>query len=116
MQTDEAVYDNAMGTVFIGILQPPAGDFMSDPRLPQLGSSGRSYRRGHRASCTIFCSEMYSPPCVTAELRRMKDRHLMPGFALDLAVVDGAAGLGTAPSRVSVKRRDNSDGASSPTC
>ena len=31
---------------------------------------------------------MYSPPRVMAELRRMKHRHLLPGFALDRADVD----------------------------
>jgi hypothetical protein len=33
-------------------------------------------------------SEIYSPPRVTAELKRKPREHLVPGFALDLAVVD----------------------------
>ena len=38
-------------------------------------------------------SEMYSPPRVTAELQRMKHKHLLPGSALDLTVVDPDDGL-----------------------
>ena len=90
MQTEE---DTAMDTGFIGILEPSAEDFMSDLLLQHLGSSGRSYLRENRASCRMIVSEMYSPPRVTAELRRMKHRHLMPGFALDLTVVDPDDGL-----------------------
>ena len=42
---------------------------------------------------TSIVSEMYSSPGVTAELKRMKHRHLLPGFALDLTVVDLDGGL-----------------------
>ena len=66
---------------------------MSDLLLQQLGSSGRSYKREKRASCRRIVSEMYSPPRVTAEIRRKGHRHLMPGFALDLTVVDPEDGL-----------------------
>ena len=38
-------------------------------------------------------SERYSPPRVTAEIKRMKHRHLLPGFALDLKVVDPDDGM-----------------------
>ena len=36
---------------------------------------------------------MYSLPRVTAEIQRQGHRHLMPGFALDLTVVDPDDGL-----------------------
>ena len=36
---------------------------------------------------------MYSPPRVAAELRRTGNKHLLPGFALDLTVVDPEDGL-----------------------
>ena len=95
METDErqANDENAMDMGLLGSLEPSADDFMSDLLLQQLGSSGRSYRREHRASCRRIVSEMYSPPRVTAELRRMNHKHLLPGFALDLTVVDPDDGL-----------------------
>jgi hypothetical protein len=61
--------------------------------LQQLGSCGKSYRREAKAAGRRIISEMYSPPRVTAELQRMKHKHLLPGFALDLTVVDPEDGL-----------------------
>ena len=83
--------DQDMG--FLGIVEPSVDDFVGDILLQQLGSSGRSFKREKRASCRRLVSEMYSPPRVTAEIRRMKHRHLLPGFALDLTVVDPDDGL-----------------------
>ena len=83
--------DQDMG--FLGILEPSVDDFVSDILLQQLGSSGRTFKREKRASCRRLVSEMYSPPRVTAEIRRMKHRHLLPGFALDLTVVDPDDGM-----------------------
>ena len=57
---------NAMDMGSLGNLEPTADDFVSDLFLQQLGSSGRSCRREHRASCKRIVSEMYSPPRVTA--------------------------------------------------
>ena len=60
METDEgqANEEDAMDTGFLGSLEPTAEDFMSDLLLQQLGSSGRSYRREHRACCRRVVSEM----------------------------------------------------------
>ena len=82
--------DNDANMGFIGSLEPSVDDFVSGMLLQQLGSSGRSYRREARASCTRIVSEMYSPPRVTAELLRSKKRfrHVLPGFAFDLTVSD----------------------------
>jgi hypothetical protein len=84
--------DDSMG--FIGSLEPSAEDFVSEILLQQLGSFSRSYKRESLASCTRIVSEMYSPPRVTAELRRSKTRfrHVFPGFAFDLTVNDPADG------------------------
>ena len=56
--------------------------------MQQLGSVGRSYRREKRGGFKRLVSEIYSPPRVTAELRKRKSRHLLPGFALDFTVID----------------------------
>ena len=80
--------DDAVG--FIGSLEPSAEDYVSEILLQQLGSFGRSYRREARQSCSRLVSEMYSPPRVTAELKKSKKRfrHVLPGFAFDLTVSD----------------------------
>ena len=84
--------DMAMG--FIGSLEPTADDVISEMILMALGSSGKSYRRETRGACQrlakVTVSEMYSPPRVTAELRQSQRhyKHLMLGFAMDLAVND----------------------------
>ena len=69
-------------------------DFISELLLNQLGSCGRSYRREAQRAGRKIVSEMYSPPRVTAELRKSKSefRHILPGFAFDLTVSDPADG------------------------
>ena len=88
METEDAKADDAMDMGVIGIMGPSADDFIGELLLQQLGSSGRSYKRENRAACSRIVSEMYSPPRVTAEIKRMKHKHLLLGFALDLTVVD----------------------------
>jgi hypothetical protein len=82
--------DTSMG--FIGSLSPAVGDELAELMLRQLGSVGRSYRREQRNGFKRLVSEIYSPPRITAELRKMKSRHLLPGFALDFAVLDEEGG------------------------
>ncbi len=82
--------DETMG--LIGSLEPSPDDVVSEMLLQQIGSSGRSYRREARSSYKKMVSEMYSPPRVTEELKKMRSRHLLPGFALDLTVIDPADG------------------------
>ena len=88
MDAEDATNEDAMDTGLIGIMEPSADDFIGELLLQQLGPSGRSYKREQRAACSRIVSEMYSPPIVTAEIKRMKHKHLLPGFALDLTVVD----------------------------
>ena len=78
----------AMDLGFIGSLEPEPFDVVSELLLQQLGSTGNSYRREARKAFRGMVSEIYSPPRVTAELRRRPRRHLLPGFALDLTVID----------------------------
>ena len=68
-------------------------DCISELLLDQLGSSGRSYTREAQRAGRKIISEMYSPPRVTKELKKMGHKHLVPGFALDLTVVDPDDGL-----------------------
>ena len=77
-----------MDTGYIGSLEPGPEDVASELLLQQLGSTGRSYRRETRKAYKHLVSEIYSPPRITAELRRRPRRHLLPGFALDLTVTD----------------------------
>ncbi len=77
-----------MDVGFIGSLEPEPFDVVSELLLQQLGSTGNSYRRETRQAFRGLVSEIYSPPRVTAELRRRPRRHLLPGFALDLTVLD----------------------------
>jgi hypothetical protein len=86
--------DNGESMGYIGSLEPSLEDTVSELLLQQLGSYGRSYRREARASCTRILSEIYSPPRVTAELKRDKKKfkHILPGFALDLTVSDPVDG------------------------
>ena len=86
MDQDEAPGDAEMG--FLGSLQPEACDAASELLLMQLGSVGRSYKRETRQAFGKLVSEIYSPPRITAELQRRPRKHLLPGFALDLTVVD----------------------------
>ncbi len=57
----EDANDDAMDMGLIGAMGPSADDFIGDLLLQQLGSSGRSYKREHRAACSRLVSEMYSP-------------------------------------------------------
>ena len=82
----EPATDMEMG--MLGSLEPEPSDVVSELLLQQLGSTGNSYRRETRKAFRHMVSEIYSPPRVTAELRRRPRRHLLPGFALDLTVLD----------------------------
>ena len=85
---DNANEDVNMG--FIGCMEPNESDHdsISELLLTQLGSCGRSYRREAQKAGRRIISEMYSPPRVTEELKKMKHKHLVPGFVLDLTVMD----------------------------
>ena len=78
---------------YIGSLEPQAGDFASELILMSLGSSGRRYARETRAACRRIVSEVYSPPRVTAELKRQRHKHLVAGLALDVTMVDPDDGM-----------------------
>ncbi len=73
---------------FLGSLEPEVGDTVSELLLQQLGSTGRSYKREARRGFKHLVLEIYSPPRVTAEIRRQRHRYLLPGFAFDLTTVD----------------------------
>jgi hypothetical protein len=88
MQDEGRNNDGDVSMDFIGSLEPSTDDFVSSMLLAQLGSLGRSYKREARRSARVLVSEIYSPPRVTALIRRAKMRHIMPGFALDLTVTD----------------------------
>ena len=85
---DEGHPDDDVNMDFIGSLEPSLDDTVSSLLLAQLGSLGRSYRREARQSAKALVSEIYSPPRVTALIRKAKMRHIMPGFALDITVDD----------------------------
>ena len=70
----EDANDDAMDMGIVGAMEPSADDFIGDLLLQQLGSSGRSYKREHRAACARIVSEMYSSPRVTAELEMPQSR------------------------------------------
>ncbi len=87
--------DEFMG--FIGSLEPAKEDEISAILLQQLGSFRKSYQRETRTKLKQMIedmrgrkvvSEIYSPPRITAELKKNQRRHLIPGFALDLTVAD----------------------------
>ena len=78
---------------YIGSLEPQADDVASEMILMALGSSGRSYNRETRAACRRLVSEMYSPPRVTAEIKRQRHKHLVAGLALDVTVLDPDDGM-----------------------
>ncbi len=71
----------------LGSLEPSFDDEISELMLNQMGST-RSYHREGRKAMRRTVSEVYSPPRVTAMLRKMKSKFLAPGFALDLTVVN----------------------------
>ena len=53
-----------------------------------MGSSGKTRGRDGRKGFRKLVSEIYSPPRITDLLRKMRSKHLMAGFALDLTVLD----------------------------
>ena len=82
-----------MDTGFVGIMEDSVGDFVGGLLLQQLGGAGGRYKREHRKACSRIVSEMYSPPRVTAEIIRSKNKYVLPGFALDLTVLDPDDGM-----------------------
>ena len=59
-----------------------------------LLGAGRAYGSERRRAVQRFTdSEVYSPPRISKEIREGKWKHLVPGFALDLTVVDPSDGL-----------------------
>ena len=72
----------------IGSFEPSFDDMVSELLLTEMGSSGRVRQKDGRKAIKKIVSEIYSPPRVTDLLKRMKSRHLMAGFALDLTVLD----------------------------
>ena len=61
--------------------------------LAQVGQSSKPYRRELRKGCRHLVSEIDSPPRFTKELKRGRHRHLAPGFAFDLTVIDPDDGM-----------------------
>ena len=81
--------DDAMSVGFLGSLEPSAGDTISMMMLQELGAvTNRSRGRERRTAFRRAIAEIYSPPRVTAELLRQKNRQILPSFALDLTVLD----------------------------
>ena len=78
--------DTDMG--YIGSPEPSCDDFVSEMLLMSLASSGRKYGRETRAAHRRIVSEVYSPPRVTADIKKGRYPHLVPGFAFDLTVND----------------------------
>jgi hypothetical protein len=85
-QEQEESGDTDMG--YVGSLEPAFDDFVSEMLLMSLASSGRKYGRETRAAHRRIVSEVYSPPRVTAEIKKGRHPHLVPGFAFDLTVCD----------------------------
>ena len=73
---------------FLGSIEPSVDDHISQLLLAQMGSPGGSYRRDSASAARRFVSEIYSPPRVTALIRQLKSRHVMPGYAFDITTVD----------------------------
>ena len=53
-----------------------------------LGADPKSFRREKKQAVRRIVSEIYSPPRVTAMLKRLNDHGLIPGLALDLTTMD----------------------------
>ena len=62
--------DDASMAGFLGSIEPSVEDEVTSMLLQQLGSSGRSYKREARQGFKQIVNEIYSPPRITAELRR----------------------------------------------
>ena len=76
----------------IGSLEPDIDDCICELLLAQMGSSGRRYRRETTQAARRLVSEIYSPPRVTQLLHETRHKHLMPGFAFDITMVDPVDG------------------------
>ena len=61
--------------------------------LQELGSVGRGYKRERRKAFRNIVSEIYSPPRVTAEIIRQRNREVLPGFAYDFTTIDEDDGM-----------------------
>ena len=85
----QALQDADMSFVgFVGSLEPTRDDEIAELLLMQLGA-GRSYARERQRAVQRFTvSEVYSLHGITKETREGRWKHLVPGFALDLTVVD----------------------------
>ena len=78
---------------FVGSLEPTQDDEIAEMLLMQLRAV-RSYARVRRRAVQRFTvSEVCSPPSIKNEIEDGKWKHLVPGFALDLTVVDPSDGL-----------------------
>jgi hypothetical protein len=88
--TDDATMagDDESMAGFLGSIQPAAEDVIAGMLLQQMGSSGRSYARETRQGFNRIVSEIYSPPRITAEIKRWGSTHLIPGLALDITCID----------------------------
>ncbi len=84
---EDAAADPDMSVGFIGSLSPNIDDEISEILLQQLGGTKR-FIREKRQGYKKMVSETYSPPRVTKELKRSRNKYLVPGFALDLTVTD----------------------------
>ncbi len=92
---DEGVPESDVDTGLTGSVELVESDldFISELLLAHLGLCGRSYRREAQKAGRKLFSEMYSPPRVTAELKKIGHTRLVPGFALDLTVMDPDDGM-----------------------
>ena len=82
--------DTDMG--FVGSLEPSFHDSVTSMLLSQLGhtsyTKSQSYGREKRRANKRIISEIYSPPRITAELRKRSHKYLVAGLAMDLTVND----------------------------
>ncbi len=77
----------------IGSLEPSFDDLVSGLLLAQMGSAGKKYKREARTAGRKLVSEIYSPPRVTKLIEQVRSKHILPGFAFDITVVDPDDGL-----------------------
>ena len=57
-----------------------------------LAVDTRSFRRERKTAYRKVLSELYSPPRITEALSHLPNARLIPGYALDLTVMDPADG------------------------
>ena len=72
----------------IGSLEPSVEDFVAELLIGQMGGTSRKHRRETNNAARRMVSEIYSPPRVTQRIRDARVKHVMPGFAYDLTVLD----------------------------